>query len=283
MKYMGSKRAMLLNGLGQLLENELGTSRRFVDLFTGSGAVAIYVARRFLVPVLAFDLQQYSVVLTRAVVSRQSDFPWKRAWNDWYGRAEARVNVLNVPASSKLTQSVVADFREWCATQIQAPITRAYGGHYFSPWQAAWIDALRATLPKRDPAKTVALAALIRATSHCAASPGHTAQPFQPTRTAKVFLREAWEKNVIERTKQSFISIARLFARESGSADVVDANKAAAELKEGILLSLIRLIPVFITVDFIMYSKLWRRAIVVKSLVPAGIPPLTFGLGRITA
>jgi len=233
MKYMGSKRAMLQNGLGQLLEGEMGTARRFVDLFTGSGVVAIHVACRFSLPVLAFDLQQYSVILTRAVVSRQNRFPWEDSWNAWYGRAEAHVNALNVPVLSRLTKGIVANFREWCAKQTEAPITKAYGGHYFSPRQAAWIDALRATLPKRDPAKTAALAALIQAASHCAASPGHTAQPFQPTRTANLFLRQAWEKNIVERTKHSFISIARLFAKENGTAEVMDANKAAAQLKEG--------------------------------------------------
>jgi integrase len=47
MKYMGSKRAMLQNGLGTLLEQEIVGAKRFVDLFTGSSAVALHVAQKF--------------------------------------------------------------------------------------------------------------------------------------------------------------------------------------------------------------------------------------------
>ncbi len=47
MKYMGSKRSMLLNGLGELLTEESKDAKRFIDLFSGSGAVATFVAKRF--------------------------------------------------------------------------------------------------------------------------------------------------------------------------------------------------------------------------------------------
>ena len=50
------------------------------------------------------------------------------------------------------------------------------------PSEADAIDAFRASLPRSEPSRTIALAALIRAASKCAAAPGHTAQPFQPTR-----------------------------------------------------------------------------------------------------
>ena len=52
MKYMGSKRAMLQNGLGELLGREAADALRFFDLFAGSGAVAIHIARRFAISVL---------------------------------------------------------------------------------------------------------------------------------------------------------------------------------------------------------------------------------------
>ena len=55
MKYMGSKRKMLQNGLGFLLRQEMRTARRFVDLFSGSGVVARFVAERFRKPVVAVD------------------------------------------------------------------------------------------------------------------------------------------------------------------------------------------------------------------------------------
>ena len=72
MKYMGSKRAMLQNGLGELLGRQVLNAPRFVDLFAGAGSVAIHVARKFPISVLAFDLQSYSAVLTSAVVGRQT-------------------------------------------------------------------------------------------------------------------------------------------------------------------------------------------------------------------
>ena len=63
MKYMGSKRWMLENGLGNILEQNIPHYRRFVDLFAGSGVVASYVAKRSRIPVVAYDLQEFSVVL----------------------------------------------------------------------------------------------------------------------------------------------------------------------------------------------------------------------------
>lgn len=223
---------MLKNGLGELLKEEIDTARRFVDLFAGSGTVAIHIARQFEVPVIAFDLQQYSIVLTRAVVRRQRSIRWPGSWEPWHQRAKSYVNKLTIPVSEKLTRRIVDDFRGWCDGQRNWPITRVYGGHYFSPQQAIWIDALRATLPQRDPSRTIALAALIQAASQCVAAPGHTAQPFQPTRTAKKYLREAWEKDIIERTKQSFISIAAIYAMQIGNAEISDANVAANRLRE---------------------------------------------------
>ena len=53
MKYMGSKITMLKNGLGQLLINQAITAERVVDLFTGAGFVAWYIAENTDKPVLA--------------------------------------------------------------------------------------------------------------------------------------------------------------------------------------------------------------------------------------
>jgi adenine-specific DNA-methyltransferase len=233
MKYMGSKRTMLQNGLGELLGREGATARRFVDLFAGSGAVAIHIARRFPIPVLAFDLQRYSVVLTGAVIGRKYNLNWQSIWDTWKCRAQAQFSARRIPTATKLTQSIVAEFRKWCDGQYALPFTKAYGGHYFSPKQAVWIDALRNNLPGREPAKTVALAALIQAASKCVAAPGHTAQPFQPTRTAKFFLAEAWSKDVAAKTQSAFELVAGQFARQRGRATVADANAAASQLQEG--------------------------------------------------
>src|ERR1019366_5202170 len=228
---MGSKRAMLQNGLGELLDRETGGSRRFVDLFAGSGAVSVHVAREFAIPVLAFDLQKYSAILTNAVINREKPLNGEHIWQLWKRRAQSRFKKSRPPSKLKLTQAIVHKFRRWCNRQKNRPITKAYGGHYFSPHQAVWIDALLATLPKRKPARTVALAALIQSASRCAAAPGHTAQPFQPTRTAKPFLADAWKKDIVKYTKESLSAIAAQFARRRGDAKVQDANEAAKKLR----------------------------------------------------
>ena len=112
-------------------------------------------------------------------------------------------------------------------------ITKAYGGHYFSSAQSSWIDALRLSLPERQRDRQVALAALIGAASQCAASPGHTAQPFQPTRSAKKFLLESWNRDVLERTKAQLLETASKYAQIRGRARVADANESATELRDG--------------------------------------------------
>jgi adenine-specific DNA methylase len=232
MKYMGSKRAMLRNGLGHLLEQEVASANRFVDLFAGSGAVAAFVARRFPLPVLAVDLQQYSVTLAEAVIGREVALDGRVVWGKWHASAQAWFDKVSVPRCERLTRSVVADYRKWSAAQ-PGVVTQAYGGHYFSPEQATWIDALRANLPRRRTDKTVALAALIHAASNSAAAPGHTAQPFQPTRTAKRFLEDAWKRNILDLTRQAFEEISQMFAQQLGHAEQSDANKIVATLRAG--------------------------------------------------
>lgn len=235
---MGSKRAMLCNGLGELLGKEVPTANRFVDLFTGSAAVAAHVGLRFDLPVFAFDLQHYSAVLADAVIGRNTTFAWKPTYDRWLARANDFVSEIQLPDTTNITKKVVTEYRTWCAEQHDLPITKAYGGHYFSPEQAVWIDALRAKLPRTEPARTVALAALIQAASQSAAAPGHTAQPFQPTPTAKRFLEDAWNRDISARVRSSFEALASQCARQVGRSHVADANDAAEELEEGDLVFL---------------------------------------------
>lgn len=238
MKYMGSKRTMLQNGLGTLLARELPSAKRFVDLFSGSAAVATHVAKDCEIPVLAFDLQNYSTVLAGAVLGRRRQLNWEPVWVAWLKQAAARARRYDFRLKRKLTQDEVKRARVWCAGKSRLPITRAYGGHYFSPRQAVWIDALLATLPAKNPARIVAKAALIQAASRCAAAPGHTAQPFQPTRTAKKFLQEAWRRDVIVATRSALESLAGVYAKMSGTTEVLDANAAASKLRDGDLVFL---------------------------------------------
>ena len=270
MKYMGSKRAMLQNGLGELLDREAASARRFFDLFAGSGVVAIHVAQQFAIPVHAIDLQLYSNVLTEAVLLRSRPFEAPTIWKAWESKAQRRFLKHMVPSSEGITKTVIYALRQWCDEQGSLPITKAYGGHYFSPAQAVWIDALRASLPRIEPVRTAALAALIRAASQCAAAPGHTAQPFQPTRGAKPFLVEAWSRDILGRTKAAFESIAAVFAIVPGSSEIADANEAACQLREGDV--------AFIDPPYsgVQYSRFYH----VLETIASGNPGNVSGVGR---
>lgn len=232
MKYMGSKRWMLQNGLGKLIAQEVGGAERFIDLFAGSCAVSNHVATNYEIPVTACDLQTFSAVLARAVLGRESKIDSARLWASWYARARELRRLLHPPSSSRLKQATVYLHRRWCSKQAWL-MTRSYGGHYFSALQAVWLDALRQTLPDDEPAKSAALAALIRTASKCAAAPGHTAQPFQPTRTAKPFLKEAWSKSITAQCKQELSAVSGQHAVVRGRARICDANDAAESVRAG--------------------------------------------------
>lgn len=162
--------------------------------------------------------------------------------------------------------------RRWSEKQRGA-LTAAYGGHYFSAKQITWIEALRKTLPRSGPARHVALAALIQSASQCVASPGHTAQPFQPTRSARRFLQEAWSRNIVRRTKANFQQIAKIASRQMGSAKRVDANIAARSLKDTDV--------VFIDPPYsgVHYSRFYH----VLESISANQCGVVFGVGRYPA
>lgn len=234
MKYMGSKRSMLRNGLGALITRELADATRFVDLFTGSAAVAWFAATRHVVEVRAFDLQSYGVELANAIIGRTTPLNGMSIWQVWERAAQERRLAIRPPTYKTLTREIVEDLRSWCSMQDSSwTVTRAYGGYYFSPEQAGWFDALRCTLPENKRERAVALAALIQAASECAAAPGHTAQPFQPTKGAKPFLKDAWERDVPSHVKNALISTSASCARKVGRAEIKDANKVARRLREG--------------------------------------------------
>ncbi|NDU93160.1 MAG: hypothetical protein G3I10_11265 [Ferrovum sp.] len=109
-------------------------------------------------------------------------------------------------------------------------IFRAYGGHYFSPSQAIAIDTLIDSLPTIKADHDVCLAALLIAASDCAASPGHTAQPFQPTETSGRYIHEAWRKDIFAYVEKALLNVCPLHAQVQGSARVGDAVTIAASL-----------------------------------------------------
>jgi adenine-specific DNA-methyltransferase len=238
MKYMGSKRAMLANGLGKILKAEVANSNRFADLFAGSGAVSWYVAENTTCRVLACDLQLFAVVLARGVISRGGTLDAETVWRRWFHEAQQRnrqsrlyqvAEMFDEKTWETARRRNVGRAREICAVS-RRPITKAYGGHYFSPKQALTLDSLRSTLPTTPAERTVALAALICAASECAAAPGHTAQPFQPTRGAARFLFEAWRRDVAAHVRAALGRICPKFAQATGRATVQDAEAVAEKL-----------------------------------------------------
>jgi adenine-specific DNA-methyltransferase len=278
-KYMGSKRAMLTNGLGEVLSSELPRASRFVDLFTGSGTVAWYAATHCDIEVLATDLQRFAVSLAASVVCREVVVESDRTLKEWMRRARTRVTehptyndaarVQDDLAKGSLKQ-LVTESRGVCADPACGPVQQAYGGFYFSPLQALWIDSLRATLPRTRSARIVAMAALIETGSRCAASPGHTAQPFQPNETAGPFLVGQWTRNAANTAWANYISIGSLVSRRAGDARVADAVKLAHELRET---DLVFVDPPYSSVQ---YSRFYH----VLEMIACGESQIVEGVGR---
>lgn len=232
---------MLGNGLGEALGRSVLGAQRVFDLFSGSAAVAWHIAECHEKEVIACDLQQYSTVLAASVIERTeaiTDFTWVDAW---FRRARARIashrDWSNLKRHQALLDSsdvsgVTEEARTFDLGELY-PISRAYGGHYFSPWQSAWLDALRAGLPSDPACRNVSLAALIQAASRCAASPGHTAQPFKPNDTAGPFLIEAWQRDLPNIVLARLREIAPRVARIRGQAHCSDALEMADRTQPG--------------------------------------------------
>jgi len=244
MKYMGSKQAMLRNGLGDLLTREARKADRFVDLFSGSSAVSWHVAKSTKKPVLAVDLQEFAAALAGAILRRTKPLDGKVLWKPWQARAEKWLTTrfgkelkqsrrFDSEHEKELLKRHVLSARRFCSHIQRAAVANAYGGYYFSPLQALWIDALRATLPRTQPERDIALASLLEAASQCAAAPGHTAQPFGNTPTAREWIHDAWSRDVLFHTKNALCSLASRHATKKGVARVGDANRVAKRLKKG--------------------------------------------------
>lgn len=237
MKYMGSKRSMLKNGLGELIRDRAQSARRVVDLFCGAGSVAWFAAEQTAHPVLAVDLQAYAAVLAQAVVAR--DIPLDAASLEKTWLEEARRSRRNsicwsaavaVEANATDVRRFVSEARMLCAHVSGGGVWSAYGGYYFSPLQALTFDAMLAALPTTEPARSVCLAATIAAASKCAAAPGHTAQPFQPTETASRFLMEAWIRDPLAIGALALRDLCPRHAHSVGEARVSDAFDAISQL-----------------------------------------------------
>lgn len=240
MKFMGSKRAMLENGLGTLIDGEIKQCHRFVDLFCGSGAVTTFVATRASVPVVASDLQAFAVVLAGAVVARDRPLQTQAVERRWVDVATAARNEhrlwsrFSEHARGPITSRTVQQARELSGLGARVgPVLRAYGGYYFSPAQALTIDYLLKYLPARGPERVACLASLIHACSRCAAAPGHTAQPFRPTPRGTYAIANAWNRDPVSLSRDRLHELAGLYAQAKGRARVMDALNGARRVSEG--------------------------------------------------
>ena len=235
---MGAKNALLAKGLGQLIIGEAQRADRIVDLFCGGGSISWFAAEHTELPVLAIDLQQYAVVLAGSVVGRTQQLDSSAIAGEWLSavRRLRRESKAWIAAQDAVTSHIdvgefVAESRRLCGQSADSgPIWNSYGGHYFSPSQAATIDAMLRALPEIEPVRTVCLAATIASGSHCAASPGHTAQPFQPTLGATRYIAEAWAKDPLAVARRSLAQICSRRANVAGESVVGDAVSVASSL-----------------------------------------------------
>lgn len=233
MKYMGSKRALLLNGLGDVLRTEAQRSKRFVDLFAGTGRVSWHVAESTSVRVLANDLQAFSSVLAGAVIERTRpvnldliDRLWLQPTRHLLAR-DPLYRQASAQRSIEIDAPGVAAARRLCSGTSGGPIWSAYGGHYFSPVQAATFDCLLAQLPEERTLARICRAGLILAVSRCAAAPGHTAQPFQPTDSSLPYIAASWRKDPVRICAEAAGALATRHARRRGRTTIADANTLA--------------------------------------------------------
>lgn len=235
MKYMGSKRAMLRNGLGELIVTEAAKVGRVADLFAGSAAVSWYAAQRTDRPVLAADLQHYSRTLARSVIARTQPGDADALGREWIEPAKAKQanaaghKTLKGAPLRRVEAATIAGART-ASADSDIPLVAAYGGYYYSPRQAGALQLLLDGLPALTRARPVAHAALLMTAARCAAAPGHTAQPFGASETALPYVDHAWRKDPMVIAKMFIEELAPLHAQVRGTATVGDAAEIAKRL-----------------------------------------------------
>lgn len=238
---MGSKRSMLTNGLGSLILSEGAHSNRLIDLFSGSGAVSWFMAEKTDKPVFSIDIQYFSKALALSILSRTTPIDHKAIADKWLGKTidlyydhPFLKEAEQIVKKARNVVELVSLSRQICSSMLNHEwvIWSAYGGYYFSPTQSILLDAMRSSIPKRGVNHWICLAAIIITASKCAASPGHTAQPFSPTATAGPFILEAWGKDPLTIARQSLLEICNRYSQVKGDAKVGDAIKFAKQLNE---------------------------------------------------
>ncbi|MBU4312196.1 MAG: DNA adenine methylase [Candidatus Omnitrophica bacterium] len=280
---MGSKRVMLQNGLGSLILEESKNAKRVVDLFCGAGSVVGFASTRTERPVLAVDLQEYSIILAKAILRKVSPIDSEELEKKWILKAEnmrkgspiwSKAQKLSSKVDMRRVRYYVEECRKLCEEKSEiGPILNAYGGYYFSPEQALTFDYLLSNLPKNEDERIVCQASIIIAAMRCVASPGHTAQPFQPTKTAGRFIIESWKRDPLEVCKKTLKEVCLQYARTLGEAYVGNAIDEAGKLKSSDL--------VFVDPPYtgVQYSRFYH---VLETLARCSCGPVS-GAGRYTA
>lgn len=235
MKYMGSKSVLLSGRLGrQVLKYVNGGHSEAVDLFAGAGSVSHFMAERTTARVVAVDQQTYSKALALSVIGRDRPLDPEAIVTSWIKLARERFDDVSQDEMDSAFFTSANDIytsRLICsASQDFGFVRRDYGGHYFSPTQALAIDCLLAELGASDePAYWLKLGALLRVASRVSASPGHTAQPFQPTPRLLPYILDSWRRDVFDTVESVVRSLAPRHARVTGSAWSGDAAQYVSE------------------------------------------------------
>lgn len=267
MRLMGGKARALAGPLGTTILGTASHHDRFVDLFTGSGAVAGHVASRLPLPVLACDTQRFSTVLAAALLTPGA--PDRGVLERWACDASDRHAVAELPVDA----AAVLRQRDDSVRSGSGFVARAYGGHYFSQTQAQVLDRMLLTLPPGLAERTAALALTIRAASTCAAATGHMGQPLQPTPRGLPHINKRW---ALDPAAEAIRRLPALLAgRALGPGRVVhgDARDAAAFCRAG---DLVFLDPPYAPVQ---YSRLYH---VLEALAVGGYSSV-HGAGRAPA
>lgn len=225
MKYMGSKRHLLAQGLNTVLERQVIKGGTFVDLFSGSGAVSWFAATKLHAKVIAVDLQHYSQVLSGAVIERTREYSEQNSLDEWFSESRNCLadNDIQDEGMDILDAGTVQKMRDEASTSSSV-FVRSYAGYYLSTEQATVYGALREALPSSQELRTLCLAALIMSVSDCCASPGHTAQPLKPSEKALPFIRSVWMKDPYVVVRKNFKILNSLHSEHKGLSVRDDAN-----------------------------------------------------------
>jgi len=287
MKYMGNK-SKLLPKLKEVIERLAKGSNAIADPFCGSASVSWFLAENTKKRIIAGDIQEFAVARARAVIERDFEIR-STTWLDrWIGRATSLVGEIGAHFPNNLRsiepdlkddrqiRSVVHQSRKFCRDVLPVvfkkhsgewPLSKAYGGYYFSPVQALIFDALRKTLPSTAHLRSIALAALVEAASRASASPGHTAQPFQPTRTAAKYIVDAWSKDPWQLVSAAANEIASKTSQVSGKAVLGDFYDTISLLDPG---DLVFADPPYSDVHYSRFYHVLETVIRGREFLPSG-------------